>query len=77
MTDRDTQRILEICESLDWFNPMVVKMLCEDNARLRALVKKVEEGSGDMSCPWCVGKVYTKTPHSPDCPALNPDGSVK
>ncbi len=63
-----------------------VAALQTDNARLRALIKEKEwevaDEGPDMFCLWChVGPSIQhsdfRIPHPPNCPAFNPDGSVK
>ncbi len=72
-------------ESLDDTNELLCRyrMLADDNARLRTLIKETEwsgESGGCAVCPFCSG-VTTGTGTVSDghneCRAFNPDGTVK
>lgn len=61
-----------------------VDTLVADNARLRGLVKGVEQVfDGDCSfiCPWCeqgyANSCAQKITHATACPAFTPDGVVR
>lgn len=56
--------------------------LRNDNARLRALIKNAETAAGYQSfngvcCPWCGAELMQPEPHSADCMAFTPGGTVK
>jgi len=56
---------------------MHIESLIKNNKRLSALIKKAQfagEFCDDPACPWCLSRSWGK--HL-DCPAFNPDGSVK
>ncbi len=79
MTSNDVKRIADLCSRLAWVNPEVVKLLCDDNVRLRGLIADRMPGprAGNpalwVMCPWC----GTGSDHYAECPAFTPDGSVK
>ncbi len=72
-----------VMETIDMYTPEgvtwavnVMNRLSDDNARLRALIKKVH-GS---ECPWCDSyrtDQYSNRVHKETCEAVNQDGSVK
>ncbi len=39
MTSNDVKRIADLCSGLAWVNPEVVKLLCDDNERLRGGIR--------------------------------------
>jgi hypothetical protein len=57
----------------------VVMRLFEETERLKSLIKDVEScvymshGYAPTLCPWCM----CEDSHALDCPAFNPNGSVK
>ncbi len=58
----------------------LVRDTMADNARLRdLLIDAIEMESKTMSpqCPFCRRSFVTRSEHPANCPALNPDGTVK
>ncbi len=52
-----------------------LREMAVDNDRLRALLPRAE-WVNDCCCPWC-RKWKDDVGHAADCPAFNPDGTVK
>lgn len=48
-----------------------------DNARLRSLIKQVDESAPLSTCPWCRIRLKEGCHHDASCAAFNPDGTVK
>lgn len=73
MTEEDIGACLrwEDCRSL----AEEIRRLQQDNARLRALIKKAERSGACLDeCPWCG---FAGDTHASDCPAFTPEGEVK
>jgi len=66
-------------ESMAHINPEVCVLLCDDNARLRAVIHEaMKQKFMTNLCPWCRQSIDSiDDVHESDCLAFTPEGVVK